>query len=143
LAPNNNNNNNNNAAAAAAETKLSNIKEIDLNFYKVLSKFYEYAWTAYEKLQQDFRLAEKEFDGVVIFYGEDPKTTTPEEFFGIFARFCQMFTQAEKENEMAKAKVLEAQKKEAQQKVRTKYSCYDNVLSIPLHVPCFYYSFTD
>ena len=49
-------------------------------------------------------------------YGEDPKNTTPEEFFGIFASFCNAFTNAKTENEVAKAKEAAERKREESKK---------------------------
>ncbi|KAJ3413863.1 Dishevelled associated activator of morphogenesis 2 [Chytridiales sp. JEL 0842] len=105
------------SVAASSINGLQNIKEADLKFYHALAEFYESSWSSYEKLNNSFRSAEKDFEAVVNLYGEDPKTTAPDEFFGIFHKFCQMFTNAKTENEQAAARAIEAEKKEAQQRV--------------------------
>ncbi|KAJ3265453.1 Dishevelled associated activator of morphogenesis 2, partial [Borealophlyctis nickersoniae] len=78
-----------------------------------MGRFHDIAAEKYSSLDERFKAAEKEYEKVVVIYGEDPKTTTPEEFFGIFWKFCQAFTQAKIDNETAVLKAIEAEKKEA------------------------------
>jgi hypothetical protein len=60
--------------------------------------------------------SEADFESLVMLYGEDPKMTTPEDFFGIFASFRSAFMNAQLENEMAAAKAIEQEKKEAEKR---------------------------
>lgn len=86
-------------------------------FRGVLGQFYEEANSVYKSLNERFQATEKKYETAVVLYGEDPKTTTPEEFFGIFWQFIQGFMQAKADNEMAIRKALEAEKKEKEKRV--------------------------
>ena len=101
--------------AKSADSALSSGTES--KFHDTLREFYESSFSAYENIMEKFKATEKSFEAVVLYYGEDPKTTTSEEFFGIFVKFCSSFTNARLENDAAALKVIEAKKKEAQQKV--------------------------
>ncbi|KAJ3097088.1 Lysophospholipase 1, partial [Phlyctochytrium bullatum] len=85
-------------------------------FLSTLRGFHQTAQSAYEELDTKFKAAEKEFEALVNIYGEDPKTTTPEEFFGIFFRFVQSYNSAKSDNEQAVAKAAEAEKKEVEKR---------------------------
>ena len=67
-------------------------------------------------LDANLKESEANFESLVILYGEDPKTTTPEDFFGIFSSFRSAFMNAQLENEMAAAKAVEQEKKEAEKR---------------------------
>ncbi|KAI9325341.1 formin homology 2 domain-containing protein [Obelidium mucronatum] len=82
-------------------------------FYQTLNAFYSNAFATYQDVDTRFKTAEKEFETIVVLYGEDAKTTTPEEFFGIFSKFVAAYNQARLDNEIAAAKVIEEEKKEA------------------------------
>ncbi|KAJ3232490.1 Disheveled-associated activator of morphogenesis 1 [Chytriomyces hyalinus] len=82
-------------------------------FYATLTAFYTNAYASYQMVDTRFKAAEKEFETMVVLYGEDPKTTTPEEFFGTFRAFVNAFNAAKLDNEMAAAKLIEDEKKEA------------------------------
>ncbi|KAJ3158332.1 hypothetical protein HK101_001353 [Irineochytrium annulatum] len=88
----------------------------DKMFMEVLSSFHASASKAYEELDERFKGAEKAFEACVNSFGEDPKTTTPEEFFGVFWKFVQGFNGARLDNETAVAKAVEAEKKEEQKR---------------------------
>jgi hypothetical protein len=79
-------------------------------FVDVMKKFYSEAKAVYDAQDELFKQAEKDFDKVAIMFGEDPKNTTPEEFFGIFSKFVQG-------NEAAIAKVASEKKREEAKKV--------------------------
>ncbi|KAI8846857.1 hypothetical protein BC829DRAFT_445004 [Chytridium lagenaria] len=85
-------------------------------FLVTLKTFYQSAQSAYEELDAKFKTADKEFEGLVNVYGEDPKVTTPEEFFGIFFKFVQSYNAAKADNEHAVAKAVEAEKKEVEKR---------------------------
>ncbi|KAJ3212388.1 hypothetical protein HDU82_002067 [Entophlyctis luteolus] len=82
-------------------------------FLEAMSAFHVSASAVYADLDTRFKSAEKEFEALVVLYGEDPRKTTPEEFFGVFRQFLTAYAQAKVENEMAAAKVIEDEKKEA------------------------------
>ena len=53
-----------------------------------VQKFYTTAAATLKDLEDKYATMEKTFFDAVQLYGEDPKSTTPEEFFSIFFRFC-------------------------------------------------------
>ncbi|KAJ3087483.1 Dishevelled associated activator of morphogenesis 2 [Physocladia obscura] len=93
--------------------KLEKDAQGGTGFFETLSKFYGTAFETYQDLDARFKNAEKEFESLVILFGEDTRTTTPEEFFGIFKQFLAAYNLAKLENEMAAAKLIEDEKKEA------------------------------
>ncbi|KAJ3330667.1 hypothetical protein HDU76_005130 [Blyttiomyces sp. JEL0837] len=102
--------------ATSPKPKKSMEEREDKVFIKIMTEFYEKSWAAYEALDEKFKATEKEYETVVNLFAEDPKTTKPEEFFGIFFSFCQGFTQAKTDNMLAAAKALEQEKKELEKK---------------------------
>jgi hypothetical protein len=86
-------------------------------FVDVMKKFYSEAKAVYDAQDELFKQAEKDFDKVAIMFGEDPKNTTPEEFFGIFSKFVQGYQTCKVENEAAIAKVASEKKREEAKKV--------------------------
>ncbi|KAJ3270138.1 hypothetical protein HDV01_000523 [Terramyces sp. JEL0728] len=90
----------------------SNSTVLTNKFRDVMQKFYDDSEKIYESLDTKFKTSEKEFDSVVLLYGEEPKNMTPEEFFGIFAKFTQAFIAAKIDNETAVAKELQEKKRE-------------------------------
>ncbi|KAJ3207200.1 hypothetical protein HDU67_007609 [Dinochytrium kinnereticum] len=86
------------------------------SFLTTLKSFHQTARAAYEELDGKFKAAEKDFEDLVNLYGEDAKTTTPEEFFGIFFKFVQAFNAAKTDNEQAVQKAVEAEKKEVEKR---------------------------
>ncbi|KAJ3223051.1 Dishevelled associated activator of morphogenesis 2 [Clydaea vesicula] len=87
-------------------------------FVEVISNFFEEASKVYDEYDKLFKKAESEYEQTVLLYGEDPKVMFPDEFFGIFSKFCSSFVGARTENEMAIAKEKETEKREAEKKVQ-------------------------
>ncbi|KAI9093467.1 formin homology 2 domain-containing protein [Phlyctochytrium arcticum] len=87
-------------------------------FGEVMGAFYAETEKVSKSLDERFKSTEKTYEEAVTLYGEDPKLSTPEEFFGIFWQFCQGCTQAKIDNEMAIQKALDAEKKEKELKDR-------------------------
>jgi len=100
-------------------TALKNSKKSDPKdqFQPIMSAFNETASNKYKSLDERFKKYEKDYAKAVELYGEDPKME-PEEFFGIFWKFCQAFAQAKVDNEEAAKKALADAKKEAERKDR-------------------------
>ncbi|KAJ3028330.1 hypothetical protein HK097_005992, partial [Rhizophlyctis rosea] len=98
-------------------TKESPTTEED-RFIPIMKSFHNMATEKYEDLDKKFKESEKEYESVVNLYGEDVKTTTPEEFFGIFAKFVGGYQLAKTENEMAVKKAEDEKKKEEQRLIR-------------------------
>ena len=55
-------------------------------------KFYETASQTLQELERKFEAMDKAFAEAVTLFGEDPKSTTPEDFFSIFYRFTEAWT---------------------------------------------------
>ncbi len=97
-------------SGSSSHSKTSS--ELQTKFEEMMHGFLSYAEDAYKKMDSDFKNAEKSFELACAFYGEESKTTTPEEFFGVFSRLCQSFTIARQENEQATAKMIADKKRE-------------------------------
>jgi cytokinesis protein len=64
----------------------------------VMSEFVKSAKARFDKLDARFHEMRAAYDKVVTLYGEDPKTMSPHEFFGIFHTFVQTFKKAQQDN---------------------------------------------
>jgi Formin Homology 2 Domain len=107
----------NQTAVTSVSANTNNTTQLNAKFKEQMSKFYSVAEESYNALDTKFKVAEKDFETACVLYVEEPKTTTPEEFFGIFSKFCQSYTAAKKENEMALQKELQDKKREEAKKV--------------------------
>jgi dishevelled associated activator of morphogenesis len=87
-------------------------------FRQVMGHFHSNASTAYEKLDKRFKNAQTLYESAVHLFGEDVKTMSPDEFFGIFWNFCVAYNTAKSENELAIQKEEEQRKREAERKVK-------------------------
>lgn len=85
---------------------------LSAKFLEQMSKFYVMAKETYEGLEKKFKEAEKDYEIACLKYCEEPKTTAPEEFFGIFTKFCQAYTAAKKENLASEAKLAQDKKRD-------------------------------
>ncbi|KAI8924051.1 hypothetical protein BC831DRAFT_467748 [Entophlyctis helioformis] len=94
------------SAASASSAKLGG------KFIDIMSAFYEQTKKVYDDLEERFKKAEKTYEEALALYGEDPKTATPEDFFGTFAKFTQSVMAAKAENDQAAAKEVELRKRE-------------------------------
>jgi len=56
-----------------------------------LQPFFARADAIQKDLQGKIDKVEKDFQDLVVKYAEDPKGITPEEFFGVFARFLEFW----------------------------------------------------
>lgn len=65
-----------------------------------------------ETLQKSYKSMEEAFTDAVSYFGEDLPTTTTEDFFGTFAKFCDVIQDAAKQNEVANANVEKAKRRE-------------------------------
>jgi len=76
--------------------------------------------TVSNQITEASRLLEKsisDFEATTILYGEDPKLTNPEEFFGHIQNFVSNFIRCHQENEQHKLKLADKAKKEQLKKV--------------------------
>ncbi|KAI8999424.1 formin homology 2 domain-containing protein [Gaertneriomyces semiglobifer] len=96
----------------------SSTKTSDVQFISTMKSFFEEAKKKSEELTSQFADCEKEFEKALLLYGEDPKTSTPEEFFGVFWGFVQGFERARTENEEWIKKEEDREKKEREKKER-------------------------
>lgn len=108
---------NSNSGAAAGKTAPGGAKPKD-QFVPVMTDFYSESEALYKTLDEKAKRVIAEFEKAVTAYAEDPKTATPEEFFGTFGRFAQAYLQAKAENEAVIARAAEEAKKEEQRRQR-------------------------
>ncbi|KAG0304695.1 hypothetical protein BGZ98_005170 [Dissophora globulifera] len=83
----------------------------DDRFYEVMHPFMEKAERLFHKAETDMLDMETMYKDCVKFYGEDPATMKPDEFFGIFKTFSASFEKARADN--AKQQEKEAQREKA------------------------------
>jgi hypothetical protein len=83
--------------STALETQF---KEKD-KFTDIMGKFLEKAKGDLEQMNMNFKIMEDKYKEAVTFFGDDPKTMQPEEFFGVILRFAQSIQEAKKQNEQA------------------------------------------
>jgi len=57
----------------------------------LLQRFYDQASKQFQEIEDKFNKVEKTFIEAVQMFGEDPKSTTPEDFFSIFFRFVELW----------------------------------------------------
>ncbi|XP_062388254.1 formin-like protein 1 [Sardina pilchardus] len=77
---------------------------------KELKEFVKFNSEKLEALNKDGKAAQEAFVSVVEYFGENPKTTQPSQFFTLFHRFSKAYQVAHQENEQRKKQ--EAQSKE-------------------------------
>eukprot|EP01111_Echinosteliopsis_oligospora_P017871 TRINITY_DN7913_c0_g1_i1.p1 TRINITY_DN7913_c0_g1~~TRINITY_DN7913_c0_g1_i1.p1 ORF type:complete len:1046 (-),score=339.10 TRINITY_DN7913_c0_g1_i1:117-3254(-) len=82
--------------ATMAEAEASKTDEYGI-VAGILNKFLVDTTINFETLEQEATEAQTSFTDVVTFYGEDPKTTTPEEFFALISKFGAVIEQAHKD----------------------------------------------
>jgi hypothetical protein len=99
-------------SAPIVHKRTSGSNSYGVKFTETMGVFYKETLSIYESLDDKFKKAEKDFEKAVSFYGEDPKSMTPEEFFGIFSKFCASYLTAKQENEAALAKEISDRKRE-------------------------------
>ena len=90
--------------------KLDNQTNQDETFINFLQSFYEESDEKFSKMIIKFKSAETEYDEAIALYGEESKSTTPEEFFGIFNKFKQAYIIAQSENVAAVNREKEEEK---------------------------------
>ena len=57
----------------------------------LLQRFYDQASKQFQEIENKFNKVETNFIEAVQMFGEDPKSTTPEDFFSIFFRFVDLW----------------------------------------------------
>ena len=104
----------NSLSALLHEMKENKIPTGDMNakFIDVMDKFEHETRKIYEGLDKDFKIANDKFEQAAEHFGEDPKTITPEEFFGFFSKFCREYIVANNDNDAAIVKVAQDKKRE-------------------------------
>lgn len=93
-------------------------------FTKWMTEFVGTCQIFYSKYDTLFKSAEKEFESAVVLYGEEVKTMTPDEFFGMFSKFVQSYQAAKFDNEAEVLREIEAKKKEADKRVNLDEGIY-------------------
>ncbi|CAH1237809.1 FMNL3 [Branchiostoma lanceolatum] len=74
-------------------------REFSFNENPVLRDFLETSQDKLDKLQDDAKTAQEAYTTAVEYYGESPRTLSPNQFFSLFVRFTKAYKDAEVENE--------------------------------------------
>jgi len=82
--------------------------------------FVERSKNKFEELQVKYTSMEVAYKDVVSYFGEDPKSTKPDEFFGIFKTFISSFERARYDNKVQKERELVLQKRKEEIESRKK-----------------------
>ncbi|XP_046863557.1 disheveled-associated activator of morphogenesis 1-like [Xenia sp. Carnegie-2017] len=82
------------------------------NFVKETGTFLTAARASFNELDDSLKEMKTRYEKSVSAFGEQPKTITSKNFFGIFYTFLVSFAEAKNENEKRKKKKLEEEKKE-------------------------------
>jgi len=113
------------------EAKVDNTS----SFVEVLGGFVESASAVFDKLDQELNEAQKAFNETAVFYGEDVKTTTPEEFFTIIHNFHtgldRAHRDAQQQKEEAEKQAKRAAAQAANKQARTTAANQKTELSAP------------
>ncbi|XP_078702716.1 formin-like protein 2 isoform X2 [Branchiostoma floridae x Branchiostoma belcheri] len=74
-------------------------REFSFNENPILRDFLEKSGDKLDKLQEDAKTAQEAYTTAVEYYGESPRTLSPNQFFSLFVRFTKAYKAAEVENE--------------------------------------------
>nr|XP_053627199.1 uncharacterized protein LOC128684895 isoform X2 [Cherax quadricarinatus]XP_053627200.1 uncharacterized protein LOC128684895 isoform X2 [Cherax quadricarinatus] len=80
-------------------------------FRLAMNEFTALAKDKFTNLEAQFNFMKSQFENVTALFGEDSKTTQPEDFFGTFDSFIDMFREAKKDLENMKKKEEEEERK--------------------------------
>ncbi|KAJ1908528.1 hypothetical protein LPJ81_000029 [Coemansia sp. IMI 209127] len=83
-------------------------------FLLSIRRFVTDATEQYEALSTQFTAMEEAYSNSVLLYGEDPRSMTPEEFFGVFKTFTASFSQALRDNKRERERKQAAEKRRKQ-----------------------------
>ncbi|CAG8584202.1 10129_t:CDS:10 [Ambispora leptoticha] len=80
-------------------------------FPEIMRSFVHKSLKKFEELQVKYTSMEVAYKDVVAYYGEDPSSTKPDEFFGIFKTFVASFERARNDNKAQRERELANQKR--------------------------------
>ncbi|CAG8599928.1 3863_t:CDS:10 [Ambispora gerdemannii] len=80
-------------------------------FPDVMRSFVQKSLEKFEELQVKYTSMEVAYKDVVAYYGEDPNSTKPDEFFGVFKTFVASFERAKNDNKAQRERELANQKR--------------------------------
>ncbi|CAI2175942.1 18087_t:CDS:10 [Funneliformis geosporum] len=85
---------------------LKRIRLITVNdrFLEVMDDFVKQVESTIQRIQETATNLDNELKQMLIYYGEDPKSIKPEDFFGLIVSFSSSIMKARKENEDARKK---------------------------------------
>ncbi|CAG8587781.1 5192_t:CDS:2, partial [Funneliformis mosseae] len=88
----------------------------------VMKSFVINSQQKFEELQVKYTAMEVAYKDVVAYFGEDPKNTKPDEFFGVFKTFITSFEKARNENKQQRERELAIQKRKEEAENRKKHA---------------------
>ncbi|CAI2186042.1 20571_t:CDS:2, partial [Funneliformis geosporum] len=89
-------------------------------FPSIMQKFVISSQQKFEELQVKYTSMEVAYKDVVAYFGEDPKNTKPDEFFGVFKTFITSFEKARHDNKQQRERELAIQKRKEEAENRKK-----------------------
>eukprot|EP00835_Amoeboradix_gromovi_P003388 NODE_222_length_13951_cov_0.396982.p1 type:complete len:1016 gc:universal NODE_222_length_13951_cov_0.396982:1079-4126(+) len=97
-------------------TKAASTDKSD-KFNMIFEAFLKRADARVHSSEQELAEAETSFESTAEFFAEDPKNTSPEDFFAIFQTFITLYQQAHRENQEYIARIKELEKREVRKRV--------------------------
>ncbi|CAG8544118.1 19641_t:CDS:10 [Racocetra fulgida] len=89
-------------------------------FPEMMKEFVVKSQQKFEDLQMEYTSMEVAYKDVVAYFGEDPKNTKPDEFFGIFKTFLTSFERVRNDNKAIRDRELAAKKRQEEIEQRKK-----------------------
>ncbi|KAJ2557212.1 hypothetical protein EV175_001481 [Coemansia sp. RSA 1933] len=102
------------SSAGQGEGASSSASHPKDRFLLSIRRFVTDATEQYEALSSQFTAMEEAYSNSVLLYGEDPRSMTPEEFFGVFKTFTASFSQALRDNKRERERKQAAEKRRKQ-----------------------------
>ncbi|KAJ2521556.1 hypothetical protein H4217_001312, partial [Coemansia sp. RSA 1939] len=99
------------ASASNGGSSASHPKD---RFLLTIRRFVTEATEQYDALSTQFTAMEEAYSNSVLLFGEDPRSMTPEEFFGVFKTFTASFSQALRDNKRERERKHAAEKRRKQ-----------------------------
>jgi len=81
-------------------------------FTDIMTSFLATAKVDLEQLDTSIKITEDKYSEVVTYFGEDPKTMAPDEFFGGFTKFFDSLREAAKQNDAAEQNAEKEKRRE-------------------------------
>ncbi|CAG8578425.1 931_t:CDS:2 [Ambispora leptoticha] len=110
---------------------LKKIKKLQNNdrFVEVMGEFVEFIEPTVTKIRDLAKKLDNELKQLLVYYGEDPSSTKPEDFFKLIVSFASYFAKARMENEELRKKAEKERERERNRLVNRRPSDTSSVSS--------------